>query len=75
MKNQTTYAMLVRSEEKSRDVLETGAYAMCVLSVIITMGLFVEQSSRLSDNSFTLPTHATAIVSQHAAKQHTAAKI
>lgn len=75
MNNQTTYTLLVRSEEKSRDMLETVAYAMCVLSVIIAMGQFVEQSSRLSDNSFALPTHAAPGVSQHAMKHHMAAKI
>jgi hypothetical protein len=75
MNNQTTYTLLVRSEEKSRDVLETAAYAMCLLSVVIAMGQFVGQSSKLADNSFALATHAAPIVSQQAVGQHTAGKI
>jgi len=35
MNNQTTYTLLVRSEERSRDLLETAVYAMCTLSAIV----------------------------------------
>src|SRR5713101_6067137 len=34
MNNRSIYALLVRSEEKSRDMLETAVYAMCILSVV-----------------------------------------
>jgi hypothetical protein len=37
MNNQTTYTLLVRSEERSRDLLETAVYAMCTLSAIVAI--------------------------------------
>ncbi|HJT80166.1 MAG TPA: hypothetical protein VJ719_03125 [Chthoniobacterales bacterium] len=43
MKHQeSTYALLVRSEEKSRGVLETVAYSSILLSVVIAIWTFVE---------------------------------
>ena len=48
MNNQTTYTLLVRSEEKNRDLLETAVYALCILSVIAAIWQFVGQSNSLS---------------------------
>jgi hypothetical protein len=66
MNNQTTYTLLVRSEEKGRDLLETAVYAMCILSAIIAIWQFVGQSSRLSVDGLALRMHPVAMMSQHA---------
>ena len=70
MNSQTTYTLLVRSEEKSRDLLEAAVYAMCILSAIVAMWQFVEQSSRLSVDGLALRLHPTPVVSHHAAARH-----
>jgi hypothetical protein len=45
MKNheESTYALLVRSEEKSRTALETIAYSTCILSVIVAIWQFAHE--------------------------------
>ena len=45
MKNhqESTYALLVRSEEKSRSALETVLYSTCILSVIVAIWQFAHQ--------------------------------
>jgi hypothetical protein len=45
---ESTYALLVRSEEKSRSVLETVLYAIFVLSVIIGIWQFAQTPVRIS---------------------------
>ena len=70
MNSPTTYTLLVRSEEKSRDLLETAVYAMCILSAIVAIWQFVEQSSRLSVDGLALRMQPAHIVSHHAAEWH-----
>jgi hypothetical protein len=43
MKKKTTYALLMRSEEKGRDFLETAIYSICILSAVFTMWQFAQQ--------------------------------
>jgi hypothetical protein len=43
MNNRTTYSLLLRSEEKSRDMLETTVYALCVLSALFAIWQFAQQ--------------------------------
>jgi hypothetical protein len=57
MNNQTTYTLLVRSEERSRDLLETAVYAMCTLSAIVAIWQFAQQPLSLAATK--------AISSQH----------
>jgi hypothetical protein len=45
---ESTYALLVRSEEKSRGVLETVLYAFFILSAIVSIWQFAQQPIRLS---------------------------
>lgn len=59
MNNRTTYALLVGSEEKSRDLLETVVYAMCVLSAVFAIWQFAQEP-------VTLPTQLTS--SEHVAR-------
>jgi hypothetical protein len=45
MKNNTsTYALLVRSEEKNRTLLETVVYAILILSAVVSIWQFAHQS-------------------------------
>jgi hypothetical protein len=47
MNNRSIYALLVRSEEKSRDVLETAVYAICVLTAVFAFWQFAQQPNPL----------------------------
>ena len=47
MNNDTTYALLVRSEEKGRGIMETAVYALLGLSAILSILQFAQQSDRL----------------------------
>lgn len=40
---ESTYALLVRSEEKSRGILETVLYAFFILSAIVSIWQFAQQ--------------------------------
>jgi hypothetical protein len=44
---QSTYGLLVRSEEKGRGIMEAVAYAMCVASAIISIWQFGMQPGPL----------------------------
>jgi len=43
---QSTYGLLVRSEEKGRSIMETVVYALVGLSAIVSIWQFVEQPNR-----------------------------
>ena len=43
MNNRTTYSLLLRSEEKSRDMLEMAVYALCVVSAVFAIWQFAQQ--------------------------------
>jgi hypothetical protein len=47
MNNDTTYALLIQSEEKGRGILETAVYALLGLSVVLSILQFVQQPNRL----------------------------
>ena len=47
MKKRYTYKLLVQSEEKSRNVLETVVYALVAVSAIISIWQFAEQPTML----------------------------
>src|SRR5918996_1290464 len=69
MKSQTTYTLLVRSEEKNRDLLEAVVYALCILSAIVAIWQFVDQSSRLSVDRLALRPQPAPVVSHHAVER------
>src|SRR5712692_5063353 len=58
MKNRSTYALLVQSEEKSRNILETALYALFALSAVVSIWQFAQQPMRL-------PIDGPTISSQH----------
>jgi hypothetical protein len=70
MNSQTTYTLLVRSEEKNRDLLETAIYAICILSVIVAIWQFVDQSSQLSVDRLAVRMQPAPAVSHHAVVRH-----
>jgi hypothetical protein len=47
MNNDTTYALLVQSEEKGRSIMETAVYALLGLSAILSILQFVQQPERM----------------------------
>ena len=47
MKKKSTYRLLVQSEEKSRNILETALYALFALAALVTIWQFAEQPSSL----------------------------
>jgi hypothetical protein len=47
MNNQTTYTLLVRSEEKGRSIMETAIYALLGLSAILTIFQFAQEPDPL----------------------------
>ena len=47
MNNDTTYALLVQSEEKGRSIMETVVYALLGLSVVLSIFQFAQQPDRL----------------------------
>ena len=65
MNSQTTYTLLVRSKETSRDLLETIGYAFCILSVIVAIWQFVGQSSQLSVDGLVSRPDPAPVISQH----------
>jgi hypothetical protein len=44
---ESTYALLVRSEEKGRGILETALYAILILSVVFTISQFAQHSVKI----------------------------
>ncbi len=47
MNKRSIYGLLVRSEEKSRDVLETAVYTTCILSAVFAIWQFAQQPNLL----------------------------
>jgi hypothetical protein len=47
MNNDTTYALLVQSEEKGRGIMETAVYALLGLSAILSIWQFIQQPERM----------------------------
>jgi hypothetical protein len=47
MKKRSTYRLLVQSEEKSRNILETGLYAPFAISAVVSIWQFAEQPNAL----------------------------
>jgi hypothetical protein len=47
MKNRSTYRLLIQSEEKTRNILETGLYALFALSAVVSVWQFAQQTNSL----------------------------
>ena len=64
--HESTYTLLVRSEETGRSIIETVVYALLSLSAIVSIWQFVAQSSQLSVGGLASRTHPAVHISQHA---------
>jgi hypothetical protein len=64
--SESTYALLVRSEEKGRGMMEMVVYALCILSAIATIWQFVGQPAPVSYESLGAPAQPGPVMSQHA---------
>ena len=53
MKKKSTYGLLIESEERSRNVLETALYALIALSALLAIWQFADEPA--------LPTHRAGI--------------
>ena len=60
MKKRSTYRLLVQSEEKSRNILETALYALVALSAVASICQFAQQTTLL-------PLHRTETVIEQSA--------
>jgi hypothetical protein len=58
MKKRMTYRLLIQSEEKSRNILETALYALFAFAAVVTIWQFAEQPS-------SLPTPRTVATIEH----------
>jgi hypothetical protein len=56
---ESTYALLIRSEEKNRSRLEMLVYALFILSAVFSIWQFVHQPNTLPLNSINTSTAAT----------------
>ena len=68
MKNeaQSTYALLVGSEEKGRGRMETAVYATCILSVVVAIWQFIAQPTPTPFGDGLAPEQPVPVMSQHA---------
>ena len=63
--HESTYTLLVRSEEKGRGTMETMVYALLGLSVIVSIWQFIEQPNRLPIEGPTPEPYLAPNVSHH----------
>jgi len=64
---QSTYALLVRSEEKGRSIMETVVFALVGLSAIVSIWQFAEQPNRLPIDAPTPGPYLAPQMSHHQA--------
>jgi hypothetical protein len=65
MKTQSTYSLLVRSQEKGRSLFETAVYSLLVLCAIASVGQFATQAVTLPGDAVA-KTSPTVIVAEAA---------
>ena len=76
MKNeaQSTYALLVHSEEKGRGIMETAVYATCTLSVAAAILQFISQPTPDPFAGFDPSAQLVPVMSQHAVQANVETK-
>ena len=65
---QSTYGLLVRSEDKGWSMMETAVYAMCIVSAVAAIWQFIGQPAPHSFESLVSPAQPVPVMSQHAVK-------
>jgi len=63
---QSTYALLVRSEEKGRGMMEAVVYALCILSAVAAIWQFIGQPAPVSYETLVSPVPPVPVMSQRA---------
>jgi len=63
---QSIYGLLVDSEEKGRGIMETAAYATCILSVVAAICQFIAQPTPTPFGNGVAPERPVPAMSQHA---------
>ena len=63
---QSTYGLLVRSEDKGRSMMETAVYAMCILSVVAAICQFIAQPTPTPFGDGVAAEQPVPAMSQHA---------
>src|SRR5213593_5253714 len=63
---QSIYGLLVDSEEKGRGIMETAAYATCILSVVAAICQFIAQPTPTPFGDGVAPERRVPVVSHHA---------
>jgi hypothetical protein len=76
MKNeaQSTYALLVHSEEKGRGIMETAVYATCILSGAAAILQFISQPTPDPFAGFDPSAQPVPVMSQHAVQANVETK-
>lgn len=67
--NESTYALLVRSEEKSRGILEVVLYAFFILSAVASIWQFAVQPVNVPAAGLSPSTNVTAITANSCANR------
>lgn len=62
----TTYSLLVRSEDRSRGILEAAIYLLVALSVVVSIWQFAQQTDRLQTETAPTPPVIAGANSQQA---------
>jgi hypothetical protein len=65
MNNETTYALLIRSEEKGRSIMETVVYALCIMSAAAAIWQFALQPTPSPFDGNDSPAQAAPTISHH----------
>ena len=65
MNNETTYTLLVRSEEKGRSIMETVVYALCIMSAAAAIWQFALQPTPSPFDGNESRAQAVPIISHH----------
>ena len=68
------YGLLAQSEEKGRGIMETAAYATCILSVVAAICQFIAQPTPTPFGDGLAPEQPVPVMSQHAADAATKTK-
>jgi len=62
MKKRMTYRLLVQSEEKSRNILETALYALFALAAVVAIWQFADEPAMLTYHIWNVPAQQRLIV-------------
>ncbi len=68
--NESTYALIIRSEDKSRSILEVVLYAFFLLSAVVSIWQFAQQPVSVPAAGFSPSAHIASVVNNGGTFQH-----